>query len=86
MEAVDERSNKAPVVVVVSLDVDESRAKEPPLAMTDVVCGMMKAVPVVTPLAVIETPEPAVVLAVVTLKTLAAPVVEVPVKETKLPV
>ena len=33
----DERSNKVPVVVEVSTEVDESLAREPPLAMTDVV-------------------------------------------------
>ncbi len=35
--AVDERSTRVPVVVDVSIDVDDTRKSDPPLAMTDVV-------------------------------------------------
>jgi hypothetical protein len=59
-DAVDERSSKTPVVVDVSTEVDDKRAKEPPFAITDVVCGIMNAVPVVNALAVILWPVPVV--------------------------
>jgi len=53
---VEERSSSVPVVVPVSADVEEILASEPPDAMTDVVCGMIRAVPVVNELAVYVKP------------------------------
>ena len=47
---------------------------------------MRRAVPVVTPLAVMFKPEPAEVLADVMLRTLPAPVVDTPVKLATFPV
>ena len=44
---VEDRSRSTPVVVEVSLGVEDSLAKEPPLPITEVVWGMIKAVPVV---------------------------------------
>ena len=52
VEAVDDRSNKVPVVVAVSAEVEDNLKSEPPLEMTEVVCGMIRAVPVVRALAV----------------------------------
>mgnify|MGYP001585295389 CR=1 FL=1 len=65
VEPEDERSSKVPVVVEVSTEEDERRRSDPPAAITEVVCGMMRAVPVVSALAVIVTPEPATSLTVV---------------------
>ena len=62
MEAVDERSNKTPVVVEVSTEVEDNLARDPPDAITEVVWGMMKAVPVVMPLPVKDSKEPAPVM------------------------
>lgn len=52
MEAVEDRSSKFPVVVPVSTDVDEILASDPPLAITDVVWGILSPIPVVKEFAV----------------------------------
>jgi len=57
---VEDRSSKTPVVVEVSTEVEDRRARDPPEAMTEVVCGMMKAVPVVKALVTIFSPIPVV--------------------------
>jgi hypothetical protein len=59
--AVAERSRSVPVVVDVSIEVEDSLASDPPAAMTLVVCGIRSAVPVVKALAVITWTGPVAV-------------------------
>jgi hypothetical protein len=58
---VEDKSRRAPVVVEVSTPVELRRIKEPPLAMAEVVWGMLNAVPVVNALALIAMVVAAVV-------------------------
>ena len=60
VDVVDDRSSRTPVVVDVSFEVDAIRAKEPPDAITDVVCEIMNAAPVVSALVTICWPIPVV--------------------------
>ena len=52
VEPEDVRSRRVPCVVFVSTEEEERRSNDPPVAITEVVCGILIAVPVVRPLAV----------------------------------
>lgn len=60
VEAVELRSRRTPVVEDVSTEVELMRTSEPPLAITEVVCGTITAVPVVSASATTLTPIPVV--------------------------
>ena len=101
-EAVEDTFNSPAVLaVLVKLPLEETFRSEPvvkasaaveltvtsePEVIALVVWFTFKPLPVVRPLAVTLTALPAVVFALVTLKTLAAPVVDTPVMLTTLPV
>ena len=61
VDAVELKSRSAPVVVEVSFEVDDTRANDPPFAITEVVCGMSNPVPVVRAFAVITCTGPVAV-------------------------
>jgi len=58
--AVDERFKREPVVVAVSMDVDDALMSAPPDAITDVVWVMFTSLPVVRAFAAIDTALPVV--------------------------
>lgn len=59
-DAVELKLRRLPVVVPVSIEVDERFRSEPPDAMTDVVCEMLSAWPVVRAFTTIDCPIPVV--------------------------